>query len=262
MTYWIWLVGVSLAFAVLERLRPARREQRVVRRQLGNDLFYLLFNGHFWSVLTAGVVVHAATGTREALAAAGLLPERGFLAGRHALFQVAVFLVASDFLQWCVHNLLHRVPFLWQLHKVHHSVHEMDWAANFRFHWMELVVYRSLLYVPIGVWLGGDAANLFGAYVFATAWGHFNHANLDVGIGPLGYVFNSPRMHLWHHDASDEGGVSKNFGIVLSAWDWIFGTAYWPRERPPGRIGYPGDEEMPASLPLQLAFPLTRRRPA
>ncbi|HEX9185803.1 MAG TPA: hypothetical protein VGB87_01940, partial [Vicinamibacteria bacterium] len=64
----------------------------------------------------------------------------------------------------------------------------------------------------------------------------------------------------WHHDASDEGGVAKNFGIVLSLWDFVFGTAFWPRERSPGRLGYPGDREMPRGLLGQLAWPVARAR--
>jgi sterol desaturase/sphingolipid hydroxylase (fatty acid hydroxylase superfamily) len=158
-----------------------------------------------------------------------------------------------------VHNLLHRVPLLWKFHKVHHSIHQMDWAGAFHFHWVEVVVYKSLLYLPLAV-LGGSAEAIFAAAVFSTFWGHFNHANLDVGIGPLSYVFNSPRMHLWHHDSSTEGGAAKNFGIVFALWDFLFGTAYWPRERAPERIGYAGDEEMPRDLPRQLVFPALKRR--
>ena len=100
--------------------------------------------------------------------------------------QFVVFLVVSDFLQWCVHRLLlHRVGFLWQFHKLHHSVKEMDWAANFRFHWMEVVVYKSLLYIPLFCWLGGSYGPLMSVYVFATVWGHFNHSNVHIGLGPL-----------------------------------------------------------------------------
>jgi sterol desaturase/sphingolipid hydroxylase (fatty acid hydroxylase superfamily) len=91
-----------------------------------------------------------------------------------------------------------------------------------------------------------------------TIWGDFNHANLDAGLGPLGYVLNNPRMHLWHHDQSSEGGVAKNFGVVFSAWDFLFGTAYWPRERSPERLGYPGMEEMPRSFHGQLLWPVAR----
>ncbi len=259
MNYLSWLLVISGAFLLAERLRPAR-PQPLVRPQLANDIVYLLFHGHGWAVLTGGLAGAVAAMSRDGLSSLGALPTSGWLDGRSFAVQFVVYLVLSDFLQWCVHNLLHRVPWLWEFHKVHHSIKQMDWAGNFRFHWMELIVYRSLLYLPL-LLLGGDAEPLFAVALFATAWGHFNHANLRVDIGPLGRVFNSPRMHLWHHDTSDEGGRHKNFGIVLSLWDWLFRTAYWPRERAPHELGYPTDDEMPRDLARQLAFPLFKRRP-
>ena len=56
-----------------------------------------------------------------------------------------IFFLVSDFVQWNTHRLLHRVSFLWNFHKVHHSVKEMGFAAHLRYHWMEPVVYKSLL---------------------------------------------------------------------------------------------------------------------
>jgi len=50
------------------------------------------------------------------------------------------------------HNLLHRVPWLWTFHKVHHSITTMDWIGNWRFHWMEIVVYKTLQWLPLA-WL-------------------------------------------------------------------------------------------------------------
>lgn len=258
MIYWHWLVGISLFFVIAERLRPARRDQGALRPQLLNDLFYLAFNGHFYAVSTGGLSAALALTVRDALSPWLPFAQEGTALGSWPFAaQIVVFLVVTDFLQWCVHNLLHRVPWLWQFHKVHHSIHDMDWAGNFRFHWFEVVVYGTFLYLPTSL-LGGDGTALFCVAVFATFWGHLNHSNLKIELGPLGYVFNSPRMHLWHHDSSDEGGVAKNFGIVLSIWDWLFRTAYWPRERSPERIGYPGDEELPGDVPRQLIFPAWR----
>ncbi len=259
MNYWPWLLGISVAFALFERLRPARPGQPSLRPQLLNDLFYVAFNGHFYALLFGAWIAGVASWTQ-----ANVLPLLGYdsgsnlLSGRAFGIQFVIYLIGADFLQWLVHNLLHRVPWLWTFHKVHHSASRMDWAVNFRFHWMELIVYRTLLYLPL-VFLGGDPDALFAAAVFATCWGHFNHSNLDLGLGPLGYVFNSPRMHMWHHDTSAEGGVSKNYGIVFSLWDYLFGTAYWPRERAPKRLGYPGDAEMPQQIWRQLTFPFARK---
>lgn len=258
MNYAYWLVGISLAVTALERLFPLRPRQPRLRPQLAADLFYLAFNGHFFAVWFGGLTAATALTTRDALG--GVLPfaeSGGGLAQLPWFVQLLGFLIVSDFLQWCIHNLLHRVPFLWQFHKVHHSIHTMDWLGNFRFHWVEVLVYRSLTFVPLAL-LGGSPSALFAVAVFGTFWGHLNHANVNVDLGPLGRVFNSPKMHLWHHDASDEGGRIKNLGIVLSVWDYAFGTAYWPSGRAPKRLGYAGDEDMPRALPGQLVFPLGR----
>ena len=75
MSYLPWLLGVSAFFVLLERLRPARREQRVLRPQLGNDLFYLLFNGHAYALVTGSLIGAVALSTREGLARLGWLPE-------------------------------------------------------------------------------------------------------------------------------------------------------------------------------------------
>jgi sterol desaturase/sphingolipid hydroxylase (fatty acid hydroxylase superfamily) len=258
-SYLHWLVAISLVFVLLERLFPWRKGQALLRPGWARDLGFLAVNGHLFSLLTAGVNGWLAAQATGFLQAAGLRLDVSPLAGWPLWAQVAAFLVVSDFLQWCVHNLLHRVPALWTFHKVHHAITTMDFVGNFRFHWMEIVVYKSAQWLPLAL-LGASGEAAFVVAVVSTVWGDLNHANLNLGLGPLGYALNSPRMHLWHHDQSDEGGTAKNFGIVLSFWDHLFGTAYWPRDRSPARLGYPGIEEMPEGLVGELAWPLTQRR--
>jgi sterol desaturase/sphingolipid hydroxylase (fatty acid hydroxylase superfamily) len=258
-SYLHWLIGLSVGFVVVERLFPWRAGQALLRPGWVRDLGFLALNGHVISLLTAGVNGLAAAQATSLLQRAGLEIGSSPVAGWPLAAQFLAFLVLSDLLQWSVHNLLHRVPPLWTFHKVHHSIHTMDFVGNFRFHWMEIVVYKTAQWLPLAL-LGASGEAVFWVAVLSTFWGDLNHANLNVGLGPLGYVFNNPRMHLWHHDASDEGGVAKNFGIVLSAWDFLFGTAYWPRDRSPRRLGYPGDESMPEGLLGQIAWPLSPRR--
>lgn len=258
LAYVHWLLLISAAFVLLERLFPWRKAQPLLRRGWLRDLGFLALNGHFFSLWTAslsGALALAATRTLQDL---GLRLGGSPVPRWPLLVQLVVLLVAADFLQWCVHNLLHRVPWLWAFHKVHHSIATMDWIGNFRFHWMEIVVYKAVQWLPLA-WLDASPAAALAVAVVTTVWGDLNHANLDLGFGPFGYVVNSPRMHLWHHDASSEGGVAKNFGIVLSLWDHLFGTAFWPRVRSPERLGYPGDGEMPAGFIGQVAWPLSRR---
>ncbi|MFZ1559372.1 MAG: sterol desaturase family protein, partial [Saprospiraceae bacterium] len=88
------------------------------------------------------------------------------------------FLV-RDFVQWWVHRLLHRVEWLWQFHKVHHSVEEMGFAAHLRYHWMETVVYRSIEYIPLAL-LGIGLYDFFVIHIFTLAIGHYNHSNFHI----------------------------------------------------------------------------------
>jgi sterol desaturase/sphingolipid hydroxylase (fatty acid hydroxylase superfamily) len=250
MSYWHWLVVISLVFIFLERVFPWRRGQSFFRRGWLRDLAFLALNGHFFSLGTAALTGAAALGATKALRAVGLQLEGSPIAQWPAAAQFVAFLVLSDFLQWCIHNLLHRVPWLWTFHKVHHSISTMDWIGNWRFHWIEIVVYKTIQWLPLA-WLNASPGVVFAVGVVATVWGDFNHANLDVGLGRLGYVLNSPRMHLWHRTA-------KNFGIVLSVWDHIFRTTYWPRERVPEQLGYPGMAEMPPTFHGQALWPVAR----
>jgi hypothetical protein len=103
--------------------------------------------------------------------------------------------------------------------------------------------------------LGAGSSVILAVAVISTIIGDLNHANLNLTWGPARFLVNSPRMHFWHHalrwPASQPYGV--NFGIVLSAWDWLFGTAYWPspHEAPdlqPYYFGFQGMAEYPRSL--------------
>lgn len=257
--YWFWLLAISLLCFVLERIRPWRREQRALRAGFLQDLFWLAFNGHF-----AGIALAVASGWL--LARVGLLldglhlprPESlHLLASAPAWLQFLVFLVLKDFLEWFVHNLLHRVPWLWEFHKLHHSILELDFLGSFRFHWMESVVYKTLTYLPLVV-LGVDGKIILWIAVVDTLVGHLNHSNLNLDWGPLRYVINSPRMHVWHHDAIPLDGHGKNFGVVFSLWDFLFGTAYLPAEASqPARLGFAGMERFPSGLLRRLVHPFT-----
>ena len=103
--------------------------------------------------------------------------------------------------------------------------------------------------------LGVDGRVLFTVAILATVIGHLNHSNLNLSWGPLRHVFNSSRMHIWHHmhDFPADHARGLNFGVSLSVWDWLFGTAYWPSknespQQQPEALGFPGMERMPRSL--------------
>ncbi len=259
--YFFWLLVVSAVCLLLERVRPWRKRQKMLRGQFAQDLFWLFFNGHYAGILVAHV---AAFLFAWALPAVDRAKSLDLLSTYPAWAQFLGFFLVKDFLEWGIHNLLHRVPWLWEFHKLHHSIEELDWIGNFRFHWMEIVVYQALTYLPLVV-LGVDSRIILMIAVVVTLIGHLSHSNLNISWGPLRYVVNSPRMHVWHHDrdwpADRPHGV--NFGIALSLWDWLFGTAYWPGreaspEQQPRRLGFDGLEEFPRGVVARFLYPLSR----
>jgi sterol desaturase/sphingolipid hydroxylase (fatty acid hydroxylase superfamily) len=262
MQYWHWLLLLTVLFFALERVLPERRTQRLLRPGFLTDLLFLALNGHFFGLLLAWLQIDflrfATTLLNPALGVDGGAAR--FLAHVHPVLQFLAALVVLDFVKWCVHNLLHRVPFLWSFHKVHHGITTLDWIGNWRFHWAEVLVYQSLTAIPLYLLItaGVPPGVLLAYYVLETAIGNLNHANLRVDLGPLRYVLNSPRMHIWHHDRLEPGQPTKNFGIVLSVWDWIFGTARMP-ERPPEDLGFAGMERMPRGFLGLVAWPLGPR---
>ncbi len=260
--YYVWLIGVSLLCFALERLSPWRREQKVLRPGFIQDLFWLVFNGHFLGMVLATFTGQTVLWFHQGLKSVGLPgPDTLQLVAAWPLWaQFFVLLVVKDFVEWNIHRLLHNVPWLWEFHKLHHSIRELDWIGNFRFHWGEILVYKTLGYVPLVI-LGVDWRVMLAIGVLWTLMLDINHANLPISWGPLRYLLNSPKMHVWHHDVELHGKGGQNFGQVLSVW--LFGTAYWPEDREmPKQLGFAGMENYPKSLIGRITYPASRWLPS
>ncbi len=252
--YFYWLIAVSLFFFGLELLRPWRQNQKRFRKDFWLDAFYMFFNYFLFSL-----VIYNATSD----VAVQLLHDFLRMFGIRNLVaieidswpvwaQLATLFVLRDFIQWNIHRLLHRVPFLWEFHKVHHSVEEMGFAAHLRYHWAENVVYRALEYIPLAL-IGFGIDDFFLVYMFTLAVGHFNHSNFTIPLGPLKYILNNPRMHIWHHARTLPEGApyGVNFGITLSLWDYLFGSDHIPGDGRDIELGFHGDEDFPAGFVRQ-----------
>jgi sterol desaturase/sphingolipid hydroxylase (fatty acid hydroxylase superfamily) len=168
-----------------------------------------------------------------------------------------IFFMVADFVQWNTHRLLHRFHFLWNFHKVHHSVKQMGFAAHLRYHWMEPVVYKSILYIPIAIIGGFDARDVAIVHFFTIIIGHINHANLGWNYGVLKWVLNNPKMHIWHHakNLPKEVKYGVNYGISLSFWDYLFKTDYIPYDGRDIELGFDGDENFPTDFIRQEMYP-------
>jgi sterol desaturase/sphingolipid hydroxylase (fatty acid hydroxylase superfamily) len=244
------LLGAALIG--IERLRPARRAQRILRPGVPVDLLHNLID----PIMTGACVALAGTAAAALVMLVGD-PARGPGAVVRAwplALQLLVGSLITDFAGYWRHRLTHGRR-LWPAHAVHHSSVELDWLSTSRFHPIEQIL--TVLVQILSLWLLGfsDAA-IAGAGTIRGIYGAFIHANLDLRYGVLDRVFVSPRQHRWHHSAEPEAR-DRNFATLFALWDVAFGTYHCPAERRPERLGLDG-ETLPNSYLVHIGYPFVK----
>ncbi|MDP5043366.1 MAG: sterol desaturase family protein, partial [Leeuwenhoekiella sp.] len=146
--YFYWLIGLSLLVFALEISIPWRKKQPIIRKGFWLDAFYILFNFFLFSLI--GYNALSNVGVELFNDFLGIFNIENLVAvevdNLPVWAQLLIMFIIADFIQWNVHRMLHRVPWLWKFHQIHHSVKEMGFAAQFRFHFMETLVYKSVQY--------------------------------------------------------------------------------------------------------------------
>lgn len=259
--YFYWLLALSLLVWSLEIVLPWRKHQKIFRKGFWLDSFYILFNFFLFSLIGFNAISNVGvTLFSDFLAIFGIENIVAIEVSSYPVWlQLLIMFVIADFIQWNIHRQLHSISWLWEFHKVHHSVKEMGFAAQFRFHFMETIVYKTLQYIPLAM-IGFGIKEFFVVHMIGVFIGHLNHANLNWDYGWFRYIFNNPKMHIWHHakDLPIDHPNGMNFGLSLSIWDYIFGSAYIPREDRNIELGFEGDEQFPENFRKQLVFPFIK----
>lgn len=260
--YFYGLIFISLAVFILEILFPWRKNQAIIRKDFWLDIFYMFFN---FFILNLIILIALSNVTEQIFN--DFLSNFGLqlvslqiinLSEYPKIISLLVFFVVSDFVQWNTHRMLHRIPFLWNFHKTHHSVKQMGFAAHLRYNWVEPIVYKAMLYIPLAIIGGFSIQDLFIVHFFTIAIGHLNHANLGWDYGFLKYIFNNPKMHIWHHTKEMPNKYGTNFALTLSVWDYIFKTNFIPNDGRDNELGFDGDENYPSNFIKQQLQPLNK----
>ncbi|GGD98392.1 sterol desaturase family protein [Planktosalinus lacus] len=261
--YFYWLIALSLLVWTIEIIIPWRKSQKIFRKGFWLDSFYILFNFFLFSLVGYNAISNI--GVELFNDFLGLFGISNLVAiniqNLPAWSQLLIMFVIADFIQWNVHRQLHKRPWLWEFHKVHHSVKEMGFAAQFRFHFMETIIYKTVQYLPLAM-IGFGIQEFFIVHMFAVFVGHLNHANVGWNYGFLGFIFNNPKMHIWHHSKAlpEKHPYGMNFGLTLSIWDYIFKTAYIPKDGKDIELGFHDDDDFPEDFGKQMMYPFKNRK--
>ncbi len=258
--FWL-LTCLSLLVWGLEALFPWRKNQPLFRKDFWLDAFYMYFNFYLFKLIIFVAFSNVTAAFFESLFPNGA--DSLILYDTKQLpyaIQLLIFFIALDFIQWFTHVLLHRYEFLWNFHKVHHSVEQMGFAAHLRYHWMENVFYTPMKYIIMLLIGNFNPEDAFIVYYISIAIGHLNHANINLTYGPLKYIFNNPAMHIWHHakDLPRKHPHGVNFGISLSIWDYIFRTAYIPSSGRDITLGFDSIKKFPKTFLQQIIYPINK----
>lgn len=141
-----------------------------------------------------------------------------------ALATIAVLFVADLFQYW-LHRAQHASPFLWRFHSVHHSVEEMGALSGYH-HVTEPFIHAAVIGIPLAVIF--SSPTMAAVIVIVQFQGNYLHSATRVNFGPLARLIVDNRVHRIHH-SKEPRHFDKNFGTFTLLWDWLFGTAYFPK---------------------------------
>lgn len=168
-----------------------------------------------------------------------------------------------DLVIYLQHVMVHAVPVLWRLHRVHHADPEYDLTTGARFHPIEIILSMLIKIATIAA-LGPPVVAVVLFEVILSGMAMFNHANIELPATLdrwLRRIVVTPDMHRVHHSVEPDE-TNSNFGFNLSLWDRLMGTY---REQP--RLGQLGmrigiasldDPEITTRLGGMLRIPFIR----
>lgn len=229
LTWWTsFIVGlVAVLLVVLERLIPYTQGQQFLREGVISDFFW-------YSIVQSYVLGLVIFGALEYVDEFTSIARWTGIRDLPIVVQLLIFLVTHDFYIYWFHRFQHNSRMFWRVHEAHHSTKAVDWLSGSRSHSLEILINQTVEFAPIVLWASPEVALLKGC--LDAVWGMYIHSNVDVRSGVIQYVINGPEMHRWHH-ATDDVAHNKNFSTKLAIWDWMFGTAYLPRQRKPSAFG-------------------------
>jgi sterol desaturase/sphingolipid hydroxylase (fatty acid hydroxylase superfamily) len=185
------------------------------------------------------------------------------------LIYYSLFLVLlNDIFTYLIHLAMHKIPFLWEFHKIHHSATTLNPITQYRIHPIELFInnfgYLIAASFAMGLfdYLSNNKVDLYlflGANAFSflfLVWGaslRHSHVKLKY-FNRLENFFLSPYQHQIHHSDNPKH-FDKNLGSKLAIWDWIGGTLIRSKNQENIRFGLGKESQQYDSFLKNLYMP-------
>jgi creatinine amidohydrolase/Fe(II)-dependent formamide hydrolase-like protein/sterol desaturase/sphingolipid hydroxylase (fatty acid hydroxylase superfamily) len=262
--YWVYLVTAFTIAFFLYIVHKQDYEQAgigtldfifpkhiVFHRSAINDYLYfytgMLLQSAFIAALFSSLVVVVSNWVETCLIGlnGGIVDFKGRWTGKYAVLSATLFLaLIADFALFFSHYLQHKIPWLWEFHKVHHTAEVMTPITVYRMHPVDNILAFGMGGLLSGAALGcihflmGDQVVLYNVggtdiilILFYLAGYNLRHSHVWWSWGPvLSRIFISPAQHQIHHSDAPRH-FDKNMGFTFAIWDGLFGTLYVPKEK-------------------------------
>lgn len=214
------------------------------------DVRYFFFHGligHFFlfGVATSAYVIGILIGTGFAGYAGleNISPYGPVITYLLAGIALLIVTLINDFMAFYIHYIQHKIPLLWQFHKVHHSGEVMHPLSNYREHPIDNLAYKFIISLVTGITWGlillalgftPTSLNILGLSIFALSFNlaayHLRHSHIWLKWpGIWSKVFASPAHHHVHHSRHPDH-LDKNFAFIFPIWDVLFGCYHMPED--------------------------------
>ncbi len=221
---WCLVLGsfYFLLIYLTERFTGARTGQYRTRGFLQDVAYWFYSRSGLGRLITTTVVYSL------------LIPRLAFLnfkllVGLPIVMRWIIYFLVTDLVTYWVHRWVHSNRVLWAFHTTHHSQEHLSFATADRNHPVDQLVTDVIMLLPILV-LGGNVKEWIPIYYTIQFLIVLQHSEIPWRLGPLYYVIVSPTFHSYHHSLRSDHH-NRNYGRILSLWDFMFGTAVDEKER-------------------------------
>jgi len=215
-----YFILVVICILILEKVIPANRDQKMISVSFLQDAVWFFLEAIFQAVIVvayAGFLksVYDHHLGHLTIATIGQWPYG---------LRFAWGLLLGDLLAWSHHYLKHKVPWFWHFHTVHHSQKELNMFTDFRYHFVEYLISRTVVVIPMLI-AAVDFPTIAWFIILKDWYTRLYHSNIKTNFGVLRYVLVNPQSHRIHHSILPQH-QDRNFAVLFSFWDFLFKTQY------------------------------------
>jgi sterol desaturase/sphingolipid hydroxylase (fatty acid hydroxylase superfamily) len=242
--------SLAVVAAIWERARPERSEYRKLDQPFIVDAAHYLLTYQVGYALGLGACAAigygiGSFGWKPVWPTAWPLP-----------LQIAFALFLAEILSYWEHRFVHRVPWLWRFHALHHSGARLNLLRAGRFHMVDIGLAAFMVFLPLTV-LGATPEIATWATTLSGVFGILAHANIRIRTPAwMDWLICTPAVHRHHHSLKPQES-DGNFSTTIMLIDLVFGTWQRPRAEGPPAIGIENDP-VPRGYWNQVVAPFRR----